>query len=933
MLLCYQKLLNNDNKIPIKTLSDYSKLFITPTDEKLLIKTKDAEVLVTPSDGEFQHISFVNGVFTRLGGQHVESWSESLFRPIVNRFNGKDKKSKNTSPKININDVKQFYRLFVVATVIRPEFDGQDKNKLESPEIESEVKKTHITAMSKWSVIEQIEEIIRVKEMTVLKKIEKVSTKTKIDGYDRANKSGGKDSSKCSLFITEGLSAKTYVVAGIDEGIYGLTGRDWNGILPVRGKLLNVRDKAAATIAGNKVICSLIQALGLKHDTNYKDEENFKKLNYGRLVIVADADVDGIHIEGLVINFIHSLYPSLLDRKEPFIISLKTPIARVKRPKLDDLLFYDETNFNSWLSKQTGKVNTKYYKGLGTTKPEDVPDTFGKKLLEFEKDENTFSNMQKAFHKKHSDLRKDWLENYNPNISLFSLDEVDDIASMSLSNFVNGELIKFSHADCARSIPNGIDGLKVSQRKILFAVKKRKLKYSGTSLKVAQLAGYTAEHSNYHHGEKNLFDTIIGMANEFPGTNNIPLLYRDGMFGTRLEGAEDAADGRYIFTKMDALTELIYKDEDEPLLTQVNDDGDLVEPEFYVPIIPMFLINGCTAGIGTGWSSNCPCYNPKDMIEGIKIWIENEGKVIVNNDNTEDVAISLFPKFVPWYRGFKGDIEDFGDSKFITYGIVEEIGKKDCVEVKELPIGMWTSKFSNFCDELKSEKSIKDVSNYSSPKDVSFIIKEDKANGITCDLNSLKLHSYLYTSNLVVFNENNQIKKHNDVESILNEFCIVRYNYYIKRKKYQVNLLESEIRHLGNKERFILEVIENKIDIMNIPEKDIVETLKIREYDEDPKKSEGEGNYDYLLRMPIRSFTAEKVNQIQNDIESNKQILDTIINTTEYEMWLKELNEFEIAYDKWIIEIDNQIIKTKTKKKKKIKYINYYYLLVKKTNK
>ena len=300
--------------------------------KKLLIKTHDTEVFLTPSH-EFQSISFVNGVYTRLGGQHVDAWSEALFRPLVDKFNGKDKKTKGKNPKVNIADVRQFFRLYVVSTVVRPEFDGQDKNKLESPAIEANVKRTHINAILKWSVMDQIEDIIRAKEMFVLKKAEKVTKKEKIEGYDPANKAGGKDSVHCTLFITEGLSAKTYVVSGIKEGVYGRKGRDWNGALPVRGKLLNVRDKAATAIAGNKVICSLIQALGLKHGVDYAVDENYKKLNYGRLVVVADADVDGIHIEALILNFIHFLYPSLLERSTPFVVSMKTPIVRVKMSK------------------------------------------------------------------------------------------------------------------------------------------------------------------------------------------------------------------------------------------------------------------------------------------------------------------------------------------------------------------------------------------------------------------------------------------------------------------------------------------------------------------------------------------------------------------------------------------------------------------------
>jgi DNA topoisomerase-2 len=891
----------NDELIPIKTLTQYSALYDTPTDESLLIKTKDTEVLITPAK-EYQTISFVNGVYTRLGGQHVDSWSEELFRPIVDKFNGKSAKSK--TPKINITDVRQFFRLFVVSTVVRPEFDGQDKNKLESPAVEAVVKKTHIAEICKWSIMDNIEQIIMAKEMIVLKKIEKVSKKTKIEGYDRANKSGTKDSINCTLFITEGLSAKTYVVAGIEEGLYGKSGRDWNGILPVRGKLLNVRDKPVATISANKVICSLIHALELKLGVDYKDESNFKKLAYGRVATTCDADFDGIHIESLILNFFHSLYPTLLQRDQPFIVSMKTPIARVIK-KTGDLLFYDERRFHKFLDEQTSKLNVKYYKGLGTTKAEDVPDTFGMKMVEFINDDQSLASMVKAFHKKSADARKIWLEQYNPEAYTFSLDDQGKTTSMSITNFINGELIKFSHADCARSIPNGIDGLKESHRKILYAVKKRNLKYSGKSLKVAQLAAYTAEHSDYHHGENNLLETIIGMAQEFPGSNNIPLLYRDGMFGTRLEaGGADAANGRYIFTKMDALTELIFREEDEAILTYVRDDGgNFIEPEFYVPIIPMMLINGCSAGIGTGFSCKVPFYNPLDMIEAIKIWLENDGEVLVTDPDDSTSIVSMFPEFKPWYRGFLGEIEKNGENRFISYGIVEE-GKKGAIEVKELPVSMWTSNFAEFCEDLKADKKLKSVSNYSSTKNIHFVLTE--GDDFRCDLDTLKLHSYLYTSNMVMFNEKLQIKKHDTVDSILDNFCTVRFEYYVKRKRHQIDALEKEIRYLGNKERFVSEVVSKTISIMNENESDIISVLKERNYDEDPKKNEGDGGYDYLLRMQVRTFTADKIKQLNNDIMSLKEKLDNLKSKSEKKIWLEELEQFQNAYKKWLQEIEQE---------------------------
>jgi len=874
----------NEVQIPVNNLSKYGALYSTPTEEKLLIKTDTCEVLITPST-EFEAISFVNGVSTKLGGQHVDAWSEALFRPIIEKFNGKNK-TKSKAPKINIADVRQFFRIFVVATVIRPEFDGQDKNKLESPTVPALVKPAHINAIMKWSVIEQIEEVIRSKEMIVLKKSEKGKGKSKIDGFDPANNAGGKKSNECTLIVCEGLSAKTYAVAGIEQGVYGKSGRDWYGILPLTGKILNVRNAPPTTIAANKVVTNLIQALGVRHSVDYTIDENYKTLNYGRLMIMTDADCDGIHIEGLLMNFFHSLFPSLLLRETPFVVSMKTPIARVTAPKKKDLLFYDERRFNDWLGKQQGKVNVKYYKGLGTTKTEDVPDTFGLKMVEYVQDVNTSLNMNKVFHKNHADDRKTWLAGYAPGDNNFSLDDQNEFTSMNVSDFIDGEMIKFSHADCARSIPSGIDGLKESQRKILYAVRKRNLKFSGKSLKVAQLSGYTAEHSNYHHGEQNLQDTIIGMANEFPGTNNIPLLYRDGQFGTRLDGGADAASARYIFTKMDMLTEYIFRDEDDPILPRVNDDGDLVQPEYYAPIIPMILVNG-SLGIGTGWSSSIPCYDPLDLTKAIRTWLDSDWENNEFNDDGE-FTNSPFDEFRPWYRGFKGPITSDGVGRWVTKGIINNT-KKNIIEVVELPIGMWTNKFKENCEDLVQEKQIKGLKNYSSPKDVKFIITESE-NGILCNTKNMKLETTLHTSNMVVFNEKEQLKKCRTVDEIIDTFCRVRFGCYTKRKSHQIEVLTKHIKHLHNKINFLDAVINGKLEIMNVKEEELIEKMLLMKLEKE------DDSYDYLLRLQVRTFTNEKLSLLRNDIKNNEISLDKLNNTTEKKMWVSELEDFEKQY-------------------------------------
>jgi DNA topoisomerase-2 len=743
-MLTKVKVYMNDELLPVNDLLTYSKLYDSISDENLFIKTPKSEVLITPSGfNEFEAISFVNGVYTRLGGQHVDSWTETVFRPIVEKYNKKANK-----PKVNIADIKKFFKLFIVSTVINPEFASQDKEKLESPQVESTIKSVDVNKLLKWSVIGEIDDMIKMKEMVVLKKSEKKKKGyTKIEGLDQANNAGGKNAYQCSLILCEGLSAKTYAVAGIEKGVYGRSGRDYFGILPLRGKLLNCRNSIPAVIAKNKVITDLIQALGLRHDLDYTDDKNYKTLTYGKVILLTDSDVDGLHISSLIMNFFHALFPSVLERKDPYVVSMATPIVRVFNPK-GDILFYDENRFKKFQNDQEKSFKSKYYKGLGTTKPEDVPDTFGLKMIEYNLDENTNQTMNKVFHVKFADARKEWLENYDPTVSNFCLDDQKEIINMTISEYLNNELIKFSHNDCKRSIPNLIDGLKESQRKILYAVKKRNLTYNKQSLKVAQLGGYVAEHTNYHHGEQNLYETIIKMANEFPGTNNIPLLYRDGQFGSRLSGGKDAANARYIFTKMESLTPLLFREEDDVLLERVMDDGDIVEPKFYVPILPMILINGCTAGIGTGWSCNVPCFNPLDIIKSVKEWLEYDGEVLIE-DPDDGMIVSMLTELKPWYRGFEGKIEKIKD-KFITYGNITR--EKDKLQVTELPISMWTDKFKEFCEDMLVEKKIKAMKNNSSTKKVKFTITESD-DGLICNVDNLKLYSYLHISNMVLFDE------------------------------------------------------------------------------------------------------------------------------------------------------------------------------------
>lgn len=916
----------NDELIPVKNIKDYASLFTTEGEqelETLYINTPTAQVLITPSSS-YQFISFVNGVYTSLGGTHVDAWTEAAFRPIVTKLS----KGKGAST-YSIGDVKKFFKIFVSVKVINPEFESQSKHKLESA-VEANIKQKDINTILGWSIIDDIK---RSKESVSIKKLErKKKNFVKIDGLDPANNEGGKHSASCTLILVEGLSAKTYAVQGIEVGAFGKTGRDWFGIYALRGKVLNVRNAQTAAIAKNVVISDIIKALGVKTGVDYTMDDVFSTLRYGKIMIITDADVDGIHIKGLLINLFHSLFPSLLERKESFITCMQTPIVRVYLEKGKERLFYDEREYQDYVEKHnkqnsTSKINKKYYKGLGSSSNQDILDTFGQKMITFVNDEHATLNMNKVFHTKQSDARKLWLENYDcTKIALSWSGDKQETNVLGISDFLNTEMILFSINDCKRSIPSIMDGLKESHRKTLFACFNRNLKYSGKTLKVAQLAGYVAEKTAYHHGEQNLYDTITKMANAFPGSNNIPLLYRDGQFGSRLSGGKDAANARYIHTKLDALTRLLFRQEDDVLLERVVDDGDIVEPKFYVPILPTILINGCIVGIGTGWSCSIPCYNPIDLIECVKIWLENDGKIISEKDG---ITVSALPELIPWYRGYMGLIEKTGEHKYTSWGNV--VPEKNTKVVNELPIGMWTDNFKEYLDTLLEEKCVKKVKNYSNPKSVRFVITEEN-DGILCTKESLKLYKYIYTSNMVLFTNEGVLKKFDTIENIIDTFCQVRYEFYIKRKKYMLDQLEKEIKFLGNKKRFLEEIMMGELLLFEETKggkgrksrktADMCIELEKRGYDkntnlteenEETEEKDTISGYDYLLRLQFKSITDEKINALANDILQKTKTRDTLFKTSEKKLWLNDLDEFEKEYTKWIKVIDKELVKT-TKK-------------------
>jgi DNA topoisomerase-2 len=627
-------------------------------------------------------------------------------------------------------------------------------------------------------------------------------------------------------------------------------------------------------------------------------------------MILCDQDLDGFHIKGLTANLFHSHWTELAKLNE-FLCFMNTPILKAKKGTREKL-FYNEDQYEQWkVENSTRGWTVKYYKGLGTSTAKEFKEYFKhKKIVQFQHDgKKSDDAIDLAFNKKRADDRKEWLAAYDKTAVL----NTDD-TSVSYGDFIHRELIHFSKYDTERSIPNLMDGLKTSQRKILYSAFKRNLT---KEIKVAQFGGYVSEHSGYHHGEMSLMKAIVGMAQEFVGSNNLNLLLPNGQFGTRLTGGQDSASERYIFTQLNPLTRLVFPEADLPVLTYLEDDGTPVEPEFYAPILPIILVNGAT-GIGTGFSTNVMSYDPLELTAYIRERLEDE-KTTEHTINFEDE----FEVLSPYFEGFKGKVEHLEGDKFSICGVYEITGK-DKLRITELPIGTWTDNYKNFLEGLmtgglnafnkavgkKAERGKKDdapiLKEY---KDMSTDVEVDltltfQAGILEALQEKQKLETFLKllttqrTSNIYLFDENQQIKKYKTPNEVIDAYMPTRLSMYHKRKAYQIKELERIVRLLSNRARFIEEqcLAIDDPNVLVLQRKSIQQVNQIleeRQYDKI------EGDYKYLTSMPMSSVMEENRQKLLREKREKEQELGKLSKKTVRTMWLEELEAFEDAWERY----------------------------------
>jgi len=881
----------NDTVVPISQFQKYVDLYVGGKDETKRVYESMGErweyaVALSPSH-EFAQVSFVNGICTFKGGKHVEYIMGQITRKVSEYIEKKKK------IKVAPTAIKEQLILFLRCDIENPSFDSQTKDFMNTPAAKfgstCTISDAFVEKIAKMGVMEMACSLTEAKENRLAKKTDGSKTKTirGIANFIDANFSGTVHSKDCILILCEGLSALSGIVSGLSS-----EDRNTIGIYPLKGKLLNVRGEQIKKVAENKEISDIKKILGLETGKEYTTIDDVNKhLRYGKLMVMTDQDLDGSHIKGLCINLFHSEWASLV-RIPGFISFMNTPILRAKKG-VNTRLFYNDGEYETW--KQTlGQQGIqgwiiKYFKGLGTSTSAEFKEYFAnRKIVNFAYTGATSDDcIDKIFNKKRADDRKTWLERYDKTAYLDTSN-----SSVQYEDFMDKEMIHFSTYDCARSIPNMVDGLKISLRKILFCAFKRKLT---SEIKVAQFSGYVSEHSAYHHGEASLNGAIVNMAQNFVGSNNINLLEPNGQFGTRLHGGDDSASERYIFTQLNPLTRAIFPEADDAVLTYLNDDGTIVEPEFYSPIIPFALMNGIS-GIGTGFSCSIPAFHPKQVISYLQSKLR--GQVYEQ-------------EFVPYYEGFTGTIVKAADHKYLIKGIYTKTGE-DKIRITELPVGTWTMPYISFLEGLmdgttdkagkKIPPSIKDFTSVCTEVavDITVVFAKgqlaeleaacDSVTGLNGVHKLLKLSTTVSTTNMHMFNAECKLHKYTTVGEIIDEFYGVRLKMYGKRKDFLVEDMRKRLVKLSNRARYILATLDGSIDLRKKTATQVSDLLVAGKFDV------YDGDYKYLTKMPMDSVTEENVAKILKEKKDCEADLATLLATSLETMWLGELDTLDKEY-------------------------------------
>lgn len=924
----------NNVLIECTELEKYASLYFPGNKTYLILQSEDSLCMILDTPNAGQTISFVNSVFNEEGGIHVNTWRKALFSPIISSI-----KSKLKGIKLADKDIANHISMILICRLSNPKFKAQTKDKVTSPApkvslFDREGLPVNLTGTLQWNAIKHIEGLLASQLAALAKKSDgKMAKIADCEKLVDAFHAGGRQSSACTLIITEGDSASNVVAKSMNDG--------YVGTLPIKGKILNV-GKATQKLdldgsssinvskdkyTKNSEIYQIKHALGLKEGIDYTSNEARDHLRYGKLVILSDQDVDGAHIRMLVINLFRWKFPSLLQCG--YIQIMETPLLRILYDRRT-LIFFYQKEYDMWINSplinsterdRRMKATVDRYKGLGSSTDSQVLDFFKmKKVLVPKWDDRAEDLMSIAFDKGKEDERKGWISSWD------TINNEGKYAKLypkdTISHLVTNQLCEFAYTNVQRSLPLISDGLKQCQRKVLtviFNISKK--------MKVSQLKGLISHDMDYHYGDDALYRTIVNMGNYCVGTNNVPLIKAIGQYDSRL-GKKAAAD-RYIFAMRSPLLKFIFRKEDECILEYLYDGSRKIEPKTYYPIIPPWALNR-TEGIGTGWSTKIPAHDPiaiiKYMIWKLKI-VTNQ----VSSDPTKD-TFEAPPSIIPFYRNYQGKIVKNGNSWY-SIGSYEVISSRKQIKdiiVTEIPVTQTIETYTAKLDILKSTPAYPDwtekrkcpclIGNYKlSVKNITFkehgeeyieilpyITIEDPLCivnvGNDNPLRILGLIEKISETNIVLLDQYGKPQQYggykrviikpngstahiqSGVTNALDAFFNIRYEAYKRRRNIFMKNWKEKIAHLTLKQKFIGDILNKKIRLRDENKKRKSKATLVNEITQLGYPSE-------FGDISILSLTDDGIEKIQTEIDKFQIKYDHYLRTSPASIWLNELKE------------------------------------------
>lgn len=827
---------------------------------RISVAARDPEVALPVTSNGITY-GFVNSTRCNEG-----SHAKYILQKIADLIMTKARAKRGTDNDITVTPsfVRQHCVIVAVLFVKDPRFTSQTKHCLDLPVKDFgwkwEPSASFCSALTRSQLVERAIQAARNKGDADAIKATKTSASRhpSIAKYEPATKLRH----KATLLVTEGDSAKNFAVAGLS-----VVGRRDFGVYPIRGKFLNVRGLCAKTILENKEALELLKILGLQLHTTY-DRAMVQNLPYSRLMILADQDVDGTHIAGLLFNLIDTCAPSLLKVKPDFLCRFATSLIRVTLPRSrDEIGFYSQVEYDKWCEARRvdhlSLGTAKYYKGLGTSNAALAKEYFRNLKSNSIVMEHTGKESSEAldlfFNKKRADDRKTVL-NSDDNKDKF-VDYSQD--RTTLERFVYDEMLpQYATASMVRAIPSAVDGFKEALRKVFFGARVLRMH---EEISVANAAGKIASRTNYHHRGTAMEDTIIGMAADYCGTANLNLLLPMGQFGSRHKHA--AASAAYPKIKLNTpLHELLFPPADDAVLRHVVDEGVQVEPTVYAPVIALALCFG-SKGIATGWSTDMPQFHPVKVLDASVTWLMGGA------DNGSR-------QLVPWYRGFGGTVVPTDDKNvFLVRGVYEWHG--DDLHVLEVPPFKETDAYKESWMDFAGGGIL--VGDKGTDEHVHLILKNCKK--MEDPMKTLGLEKRVTLQNMHLLDATGKLKKYETPHDIITTHAAARLDMYESRLAHLIAKCEREVLIADARARFIDACLHGFFD-MRAHEDDAAAMLACKGLLEINMDEE---LYDNLLSMPYKSQTARRAAELHATAEKKREELGVLREQTPSGVWREEL--------------------------------------------